>query len=784
MADEKNYRVGIEIDATDTATPKVERARKSLDTFEKHVQKTRQTVEKPFSGAPYQKVTQGLNQASAAADKATKKLGTVRTFAARGASFVVKIAESGYSRVKRTLDGLKRFALGGLAVLGAAGGLAAPFFPIAKAMEFERIMRNVNSIAQGSEQEFKRWGDQVLNLTTKLPQSADDLARALYDINSSGFMGQKGLIVLEVAAKAASAGVSDTATSVNAITGALNAYGLSVDHAADVSDIYFKTVKDGVITFPQLSQGIGEVMATASAAGVQLGEIGAAIASMTKAGIPAAETMTALNGLLVKFLKPTKELDTALKAQGYQSGLTLLKTKGLAGGIQFLMKASHGNADAMADMLGDIRAMRAGMSLAREGGKDFAYELDQIADKANRAGSTNQALAEQSKGVGYQFDIAKNRVKKALIELGQLALPQVNKLLDSFSKLNFKGWIGEIKPTLVELGSAMRSAFEAAKPSLVWLTRKGIPDMLVALNLVIGAVGDTAKAMKDYEFLRTIITGITTSFILWRIQIALTGTALAVSAAKASLFGGIALGFQAAVAIFSNLRGAVFMLSLAFDAAIMKGGLLRASLSAPIAATAFNAILTVVSLIAMKLVEINAETERLRAQAASGEVRADSMTGMMSDRLGQAYQATGANRATVEAALRSNTRLRYDKLDPAGKTNAQIRYLKEHYPKVMSNMGSMTNRESTVANKYFPVPGHASGGLVTRPHLAMVGEQGPELILPLRKFFAGLSPAPAGAGGNMPPINVTINTSGPVDGDEIGRKVYQGVKKALQNMPS
>ena len=39
------------------------------------------------------------------------------------------------------------------------------------------------------------------------------------------------------------------------------------------------------------------------------------------------------------------------------------------------------------------------------------------------------------------------------------------------------------------------------------------------------------------------------------------------------------------------------------------------------------------------------------------------------------------------------------------------------------------------------VPRHAKGGIVTRPHLGIVGEAGPEAIIPLNKFgsFGGVT---------------------------------------------
>ncbi|GAI57679.1 unnamed protein product, partial [marine sediment metagenome] len=60
-------------------------------------------------------------------------------------------------------------------------------------------------------------------------------------------------------------------------------------------------------TFAELAPSIGKVAATASMAGLSFDDLGACIATMTRAGIRTEETMTAINGVLIAFLKPTDE---------------------------------------------------------------------------------------------------------------------------------------------------------------------------------------------------------------------------------------------------------------------------------------------------------------------------------------------------------------------------------------------------------------------------------------------------------------------------------------------
>ncbi len=64
----------------------------------------------------------------------------------------------------------------------------------------------------------------------------------------------------------------------------------------------------------------------------------------------------------------------------------------------------------------------------------------------------------------------------------------------------------------------------------------------------------------------------------------------------------------------------------------------------------------------------------------------------------------------------------------------------------------------------------AKGGIVTRPTLAMVGEAGPEAVIPLNKRNT------AGFGGG----GVTIIVNGDVSGEELVEKVGNQLTRLLQ----
>ena len=56
---------------------------------------------------------------------------------------------------------------------------------------------------------------------------------------------------------------------------------------------------------------------------------------------------------------------------------------------------------------------------------------------------------------------------------------------------------------------------------------------------------------------------------------------------------------------------------------------------------------------------------------------------------------------------------------------------------------------------------HAKGGIVTSPQIGMIGEKGPEAIIPMDRLERMM-------GGGSQPINITVNAGMGADGASIG----------------
>lgn len=351
----------------------------------------------------------------------------------RGAKGAGRSAEGATRGFARLTGGLGRFAFRAFSAYLGIRTLTRGVTSAARAtIGFDRAMRNVNSIAGLSEKQLGRVQRAVLGMAGRTAQAPKVLAEGLYELVSSGFNARDSLTILRASANAATAGLTDTATATKAVAAVLNAYHLPAKAAAKVSDTLFRTVDRGVISFEDLSSSIGDVLPFASALGVPLNELGAAISTLTKQGIGPAETMTRLRGVMQTFIKPGKDMAAAIARTGYESGEALVKALGLQGAIEAVTGTTDGSKASIAKLFPNVRALSAVLALTGRNARSAHADLKTFADVT---GATNKALAEQSKSIAFQWTRIKTIFSAAAIYAGTKALPLVSKALGRVSDM-------------------------------------------------------------------------------------------------------------------------------------------------------------------------------------------------------------------------------------------------------------------------------------------------------------------------------------------------------------
>ena len=331
-------------------------------------------------------------------------------------------------------------------------------------MEFDKQLRNVNSLVQASEDQFKKFGESIKELSRNkdIVNSPVDLAKAMYQLVSSGFDAVNALKMVGVASKAASAGLTTTETSVTALSSLMNAYNRkTLKDSIEFSDQLFRVVDKGVISFEQLSSNLGSVNAVAAASGVQFKEVGAAFIELTRAGISASESETAISNLIRSIADPSKEAAEYAKLLGVELGDTALQTKGLSGVLDELSEATNGSLSIMSKLIPESRAAKAALNLAKDGATGFTRALGEM---ETAAGSTDRALSQQSKSFDFQMRKMKQSIDVLKIEFGDIIntammpfVDNIRYMVEGFVKLdkNTKENIVQLGLFTIGLGAAL-----------------------------------------------------------------------------------------------------------------------------------------------------------------------------------------------------------------------------------------------------------------------------------------------------------------------------------------
>lgn len=376
--------------------------------------------------------------------------------------------------------------------IATATGLGAA---VKAASDYQVQIKNIQGLTKASDFGMGIQSDQILDLSGKLPQSSTELAAGLYDIASSGFAGADGLKVLEASATAASAGLTKTEVASKAIVAVMNAYGLSADKAADISDILFQGVNVGVVTFEQLAGSMGQWVGMAAQVGVAADEGTAAIAAMTLSGIQADEAATYLSRVMEAFIQPSEGMNKAVKKLGYSSAKSLLDAKGLGGALLELQKATGGSAEEFNGLFGSIQASRGAMAIVANEGKNWARVSGAIMNPSSRKGAAKEVYSFQEQTLSTQMKLFKNSIQNMFIAVGTPLLKPLSIILEWGTKF------GNMVTTIVGSLGGWVSGFGAVG-SVLMIVAGGFATLfpkIVAARIALSAFRAVMAAVKGSQ---------------------------------------------------------------------------------------------------------------------------------------------------------------------------------------------------------------------------------------------------------------------------------------------
>jgi len=690
------------------------------------------------------------------------------------------------AEMKQTGDNINKAVAGiGIAATAAAGKSLLAF------RDFETGMNEVFTLLPGTSQEtFDQINKDVLKLSKSIGKLPEDVIPALYDSLSAGVPPDNVFAFLETANKLAVGGATELGIAVDGLTTVVNAFGSDVISVGEASDIIFTAVKGGKTTVEQLSKAMFNVAPIAASMGIEFGNVTAAVATLTASGTPTSVAMTQIRAALSELAKPTTKISQLFMELTGQSFEEFIASGGdLKKGFDIIAKGAKDNGKPLAEYVGSVEALGAIQTLTGKGSEKFASEL---VAAANAVGATDAAFEQGSQGIGLVLEKLKASFQVLQIEIGQKLAPILISAIDNI-QTKFK----EIQPGLQAFVDNVKSFFAS---DVVVNTINKLRDAFNSLQERLAPVIDKITAFfranpkVAFTSLAVVIGGI------------LLASVISLASAFAALFSPVTLIIGAIAALAGGFRYAYDNVEVFRNFIDNTMSFLKTLFSNFIAffqsdgfVAAFNKGLDFVKAQFENLKTVFSGVVNFIKALFSGDVSlaVDSLKDIFKGLLSffkNNWNLFETLRDVFIGALTKAKDFIWPRLKEFGKgfietittvlkTSAGVvlEGVKFVFNKVIDKINGFINGlNSGLAFSFFGIdidppdipniPKLAKGGIVTKPTIAMIGEQGAEAVVPL--------PSRVGGGfGQTPTINLTVNAGLGTDGAEVGRIIVEQIEK-------
>lgn len=636
----------------------------------------------------------------------------------------------------------------GVAGLAIAGGLALGLEKSVKsAADFQQSMQLLTTQAGVSEKQLGSLKKGVLELAGPTATAPEELAKGIYHLASQGLRGKKALDALRIAAEGAKVGQADLEDVTNALGATIVSGIKGAQNLNQAMGSLNATVGAGDMRMQDLADAMGTgLLASAHVTGVSLREVDAALAVFGDNNIRGSKAGNLLNSTLRVMSATSGAGARALALAGINANVLNknLSSKGLIGTLQWLQRQMKQNG---------ITGYKVGQLLTDAFGGRQAQGVRILLDQLKRLEKKNEEVGKGAKSFGeawqhtsettkFKFDQMKAAMDSVAINLGSALLPAVTAVANKIAILT--GWLAKhntFAKILVGIVAAVAAGLLTLSASMwaVNIAMDANPIVLVIAALVAFGVA-LAVAWKSSKTFRDVVTG------AWN----------AIKNVTAVVWPAVK---QIIVSTFQSAFAAAKVVINVFKAGWREfGDTIKAVASNDFAAVK-GIILGIVQVIrgVVDIVRGIAHGDWAQAWHGMKEVVGGALGAIKALLMGAVNSLAAIMGQTGRSMLRAFT----------GPINAIISLIKSLISWAEKAIGILEKLSHIhIPNPFHkgghhvepgPIPpqgGMASGGIVTKPIFTLVGEAGPEAVIPLSKM---------GSMGMGSGSSVTVNV-GPIYG--------------------
>lgn len=283
------------------------------------------------------------------------------------------------------------------------------------AAEFETSVAKVSTLVDTNKVSMRSMRDELLQLSGDTGKSVNDLSDATYQAISASVEVGNAIATVDKANKLAVGGFTSSATAVDVLTTALNAYNLSADQTEYISDILVTTQNLGKTTVDELASSVGKTIPLAAAYNVEMDNLSTAYAQLTKNGIATAEAGTYIKSMLNELGDSSSNVAKALKDE---TGSTFaeLSSEGKSIGdvLDVLVDSVNGNLTKFNELWGSVEAGTGALSLAKAGSDAYNDTLMAMKDSAGATELAYSKMMDTTEAASQKFSNSAQNVAIAI----------------------------------------------------------------------------------------------------------------------------------------------------------------------------------------------------------------------------------------------------------------------------------------------------------------------------------------------------------------------------------
>lgn len=400
----------------------------------------------------------------------------------------------------------QKFA-GGLGSIGSIGGLTAAVNSYSK---FQKDVAEVYTLLPNANKAFfQKLQTDALAFSERFGMNTENVTKGMYQAISAGIspddLTDDGEF-LDVAAKAAVAGVTDLRTAVDSLTNVVNSYGKGVYDMQQVSDMMFKAVSMSKTTFREMSDYLYQVLPTAGSLKLRLDDLLGSISALAAQGTLTRVATTQIRQMLIEMGRAGDKANLAfIEASGGVPLQKFIRDGGRMTEIIDLMgRVARKRGTDIRNLFGSVEAGNAAISLYNSlSFANMTKALDE--DSGAASGETSKAYQKIFNTISFQWDRFTAKFYNSFKRFGNILEPVIvdvvqfmhKQLTEALGAIDFEGFRGKFArfwdrlKTLIKdgrLGELIVEGVEAGIASLLLLfndMKASFLNTLVDINVMI-----------------------------------------------------------------------------------------------------------------------------------------------------------------------------------------------------------------------------------------------------------------------------------------------------------